>query len=131
MPEMQQNPSTIPPGYFFIPAGTPGWQNQMIHNPATGILGGPPQSQLVDPWIASRNAAAAAAAATVLMGNTAMSRANATLGLKNPRIVDMNLTTTPLVNPKSNKSAQFREEVTIRNCDSGKSWLKNFKNLKQ
>uniref|UniRef100_A0AC34QMR3 K Homology domain-containing protein n=1 Tax=Panagrolaimus sp. JU765 TaxID=591449 RepID=A0AC34QMR3_9BILA len=120
VPEMQQNPSAIPPGYFFIPTGAPGWQGQMLHNPAAGLLGGPPQPQLVDPWTASRNAAAAAAAATVLMNGTAMGKANAALGLKNPRLVGVNLTTTPPVNPKSNKSAQFREEVTIRNCDSGK-----------
>ncbi|KAE9547358.1 hypothetical protein FO519_009430 [Halicephalobus sp. NKZ332] len=94
IPQETSTSIQVPPGYFFIPAGAPGWQNQMIHNPG-GILGnpqglgGPPQPQL----------------SPRLIGNMAMS-----------------LTGTPngALNPKSNKSAQLREEVTIRNCDSGK-----------
>jgi len=114
----------VPPGYFFIPAGNPGWQNQMMHNPP-GILGAPPQPQLVDPWTATRNAAAAAAAAAALMGGNGLGKSNAALGLKSPRLIGnmaMSLPGTPngSLNPKSNKAAQFREEVTIRNCDSGK-----------
>uniref|UniRef100_A0AC34F084 K Homology domain-containing protein n=1 Tax=Panagrolaimus sp. ES5 TaxID=591445 RepID=A0AC34F084_9BILA len=85
------------------------------------------QQHLVDAataaqWAATRNAAAAAAAAAALMGSNNMVKTNAALGLKTPRLIGnmaLNLTNS-ITNPKSNKSAQLREEVTIRNCDSGK-----------
>lgn len=125
----------VPPGYFFIPGG---WQNQLMH-PNNGLLGSATTSQqhLVDAataaqWAATRNAAAAAAAAQVLMGNNSMLKANAALGLKTPRLIgNMALNLSGSTNPKSNKSAQLREEVTIRNCDSGKSktFLKSTKNM--
>lgn len=85
------------------------------------------QQHLVDQWAATRNAAAAAAAAAALMGSNSMAKANAALGLKTPRLIGnmaLNMGMAGIngpQNPKSNKSTQLREEVTIRNCDSGKS----------
>uniref|UniRef100_A0A7E4UZ77 KH domain-containing protein n=1 Tax=Panagrellus redivivus TaxID=6233 RepID=A0A7E4UZ77_PANRE len=122
-------PGNVPPGYFFIPAGNPnGWNNQFGPH---GMNGHHPHH--IDPataaqWAATRNAAAAAAAAAALMGGNGMNGGkNSALGLKSPRLIGnlagLNLggsVNASALNPKSNKAAQFREEVTIRNCDSGK-----------
>jgi hypothetical protein len=108
-------PIPVSPGYFLIPAGG-GWSTQMVPaNPLTthgaNLFGAANQAALrtiqnplgIDPDWASRNAAAQ------LLAKQAT--------LKNPRLVGTGLA---VPNVKSNKSQQFREEITIRNSDSGK-----------
>lgn len=109
-------PIPVSPGYCLIPAGG-GWSTQVAPaNPLTthgaNLFGAANQAALrtiqnplgIDPDWASRNAAAQ------LLAKQAT--------LKNPRLVGTGLA---VPNVKSNKSQQFREEITIRNSDSGKS----------
>lgn len=120
-------PVQAAPGYYLIPA-TGGWTPQTAavipqHPGAIGLLGPAPAAA------AMRAMPTPAMVPDVDWGNrqAAIAAVSAYLsGNPNPAVMNVKSgqpTSNRLPNSKSSKSLQFREEMTIRNSDSGKSRL--------